>query len=506
MNTAELEKLNRHLSRHIGLNFKRSRWSDLERGIRKAAPEFGFDDPHRCMNWLLEAPLNKKQIDILSSILTVGETYFFRQQESFDIMRDQILPAILASPGRKPGNLRIWSAACSSGEEAYSVAILLDRMAGQLKGWDITLLATDINIKALEKAETGVYTQWAFRNTPLWVQKNYFTQTGENAFEILPRIREKVMFEYLNLAEDNYPSLVNNTNAMDIVFCRNVLMYFASDRARDVVKRLHRSLVTKGWLIVAPTDAFHLTDTECFDRHPDYTSVYSKCPSGQHPKHLTPLPSTLQHPSPFSPSPAIHPSPSTRKNPGGDHIQTFDQQTFDQARDLFADGNYAGVIELLEPLTRQPGGKENGATAGIYQLLARTHANLGKLDHALNWSEQALKIDKLDTGNYYLKAVILLEQGKTAEAVQALRRCIYLEPGFILAHFTLGNLYYQQKNTAEAQRNFKNALELVSPMPPDTPVSMEEGLYAGRLKEIIESSLTMIEGMIEDLHRGAPDE
>ena len=113
----------------------------------------------------------------------------------------------------------------------------------------MTILATDINRDFLSKAAQGVYRDWSFRDTPQWVKEGYFTKT-KDGFEVLPRIREMVTFGYHNLAADQYPALANNTSAMDVIFCRNVLMYFSRERALEVARRLSRCLVDHGWLII----------------------------------------------------------------------------------------------------------------------------------------------------------------------------------------------------------------------------------------------------------------
>ena len=113
-----------------------------------------------------------------------------------------VLPQLIREARGKPRSLRIWSMACSTGEEAYSIAISLDQKKEQLKDWDITLLATDINIKSLEKAQTGVYSQWSFRNTPEWLKHHYFTQKEKKSYEIKPHIKQVVTFDYLNLVDD----------------------------------------------------------------------------------------------------------------------------------------------------------------------------------------------------------------------------------------------------------------------------------------------------------------
>src|SRR4030042_1729777 len=125
--------------------------------------------------------------------------------------------------------LRFWSAGCSTGEEPFSLAILLDKLIPDLKDWNVTILATDINTGAIRKAEEGTYSDWSFRDNPPWFKEHYFEKVDGSHHRLLPRIRKIVTFWYLHLSEDHYPALQNNTNAMDFIFCRNVLMDFAPD-------------------------------------------------------------------------------------------------------------------------------------------------------------------------------------------------------------------------------------------------------------------------------------
>jgi chemotaxis protein methyltransferase CheR len=125
-------------------------------------------------------------------------------------------------------------------------------MGEALREWEVVVLATDINPRVLDRARQGGYGEWSFRNTPPWVKSHYFRRLGDGRYEILPRIRRVVEFAYLNLVEDMYPSLPTNTNAMDLILCRNVLMYFDPALAKKVVGRFHRCLVPDGWLVVSP--------------------------------------------------------------------------------------------------------------------------------------------------------------------------------------------------------------------------------------------------------------
>src|SRR3989338_2422271 len=140
-----LAPLSDFLASQVGLHFPKERWRDLERGIAAAAGEAGYAEVEAYLQWLLSAPLTRTQIEGLASHLTVGETYFFREPRSLDILERQILPQLLQARVQTGKYLRIWRAGCSTGEEPYSIAMLLDRLVPDIDTWNLTILATDIN-------------------------------------------------------------------------------------------------------------------------------------------------------------------------------------------------------------------------------------------------------------------------------------------------------------------------------------------------------------------------
>src|SRR5262249_24082640 len=145
-------------------------------------------------------------LDELLEALTIGETHFFRNRAQFAALESHILPELIARR-RDTRQLRVWSAGCASGEEPYSLAIAIERQLPDVADWQVLILATDINRQALEKARRGVYGAWSFREVPPEVQASYFIPRGRE-FEIVPRVRERVTFAYLNLAAEGYPSLL----------------------------------------------------------------------------------------------------------------------------------------------------------------------------------------------------------------------------------------------------------------------------------------------------------
>lgn len=464
-----LSRLSDFVESQIGLHFPRERWRDLERGIAVVAREAGYKEVQAYIHWLLAAPLTRTQIEGLASHLTVGETYFFREKRSLDILEQQILPELLRARGESERHLRIWSAGCCSGEEPYSIAMLLDRLIPDFEKWNVTILATDINPLFLRKAAQGVYGEWSFRDTPDWLRERYFTRRSDGRFEIQPRIQRMVTFSYLNLAEDSYPSLVNSTNAMDVILCRNVLMYFTQERARKVVDKLHHSLVDGGWLITSPAE----TSAVLFSA---FTAVafpgaflYRKMAAGG------PWTVTVRHQTPWYDEEATAP-----RAPSEFAAFSVAQSAFAPEMLHEASGEQAKEAEDAD----SPEDDERGTP----WRNARACANEGRLAEAVEWCEKAIAADKLNPAHYYLLAAICQEQGQSETAERSLGRALYLEPDFALAHFALGNLCLSGGRQREARRHFGNALSLLRACPTDTLLPESDGLSAGRLVEIIASA------------------
>lgn len=486
-----LQKLSDLISSRMGLHFPSSRWDDLRRGILSAAKEFGFADTDRFIDWLSGAEFTREHVEKLARNLTVGETYFFRDGESFKALESHVLPELVRAK-RNEKRLRIWSAGCSSGEEPYSIAMMLTKLIPDLSDWNITILATDINPQSLKKAFEGRYTEWSFRGIQPWIKDQYFIKDADGIYEILPSIKKMVIFEYLNLADDVYPSLVNNTNGMDMVFCRNVLMYFSSEHARKVVRGFYNSLVDGGWLLLSPTEYIKSLSSQFVTVNFVDATLYRKDTkrqmqeqSPQHPAfvatHEPAFPLWMPPAVPYVPPGAPLPAPPSMR--AANPVQNAEEpDPYQEALLAFEQGFYGRSIEILTALAAT--GKD---TPRVATLLARCNANLGKLEDAHTWCARAIEADQLDPFSHYLLATILQEEGSLDEAVKSLNRALYLDHDFILAYFVLGNIMQRLGNSKASMKSLKNASGLLSSCKPDDVLPQSDGLTAGRLFEIIES-------------------
>jgi chemotaxis protein methyltransferase CheR len=438
-----LSRLSALVDSNLGLHFPPSRWSDLERMLRSASDELGSSDPEPLIDRLLSSTGTNELMEQVVCHLTIGESYFWREPQVFDALKERIVPELIRSRGSGRRRLRIWSAGCSTGEEPYSIAIALRRALPGIDDRDVTILATDINPRMLRAAMAGQYGEWSFRNSPSWLRDRFFraTEGKSGKREIIPEIRRMVSFAKLNLATDDFPSPMNDTDAMDIIFCRNVLMYLSPDHAIRVVQKLHRALVDGGWLMTGASELSQLLFSSFAAVQFPEAIVYRKS-----------LEALCAHDLPVEKPPE---PPATKAE--------------------------------AHATRETPGQEDPPAVAPLVRRLA----GLGRLSEALTMCDEAIARDRLDPELHYLQATILQESDRIDEAFASIKRTLYLDPGLILAHFTMGNLALRRGDARTAERSFKTALDLLVDSRDEEILPESEGLTAGRLRQIIGTTMNL---------------
>ncbi|TEB14896.1 Chemotaxis protein methyltransferase Cher2 [Pelotomaculum sp. FP] len=490
-------QLNDYLSINLGLHFPKERRHDLKRGLAAAGIELGFDNTLTFTRWLITTPATRKKVEVLASHLTVGETYFFRDENCFRTLEEHILETLRQSPPPEGKRLKIWSAGCSTGEEPYSIAILLSKFSHFMKDWNVTILATDINPLSLRKAVHGLYGEWSFRGTPEWVKQKYFIKKESGLFEIQPSVKQMVDFSYLNLVEDSYPSYINNTCEVDVILCRNVLMYFGAARRNLVVQRLHSCLAEGGWLAVSPSEMSPDLFSQFSTVNPSGTVVYKKD------RHQSTSP-VCRATGGISLDPAAfikHGLTNTNKgqeagltaqSSANHKSPQLEEQVFEDADRLFKTAfamfercRYTDAAEKLAVALSSISAGETSYVEKSLALMARANANLGKLHDAKDWCERAIAFNKLDPSLHYLLATILQEQNQLEEAISALNRTLYLDRDYLLAHYALGNIKRQIGKLEESDKHFDHALIILGSYAPGDLLPNSDGMTAGRLSEMI---------------------
>ena len=484
------------IARTMGLHFSEERHFELSQKMLAVAREAGSDDLERYLLWLMSAPLSRELLDSLARALTIGETYFLRDPRSYQVLEEELLPGLIAQRRRTDKSLRIWSAGCSTGEEPYSLAILLSRAIPDLAGWNISLVATDINPKALERARRGIYSRWSFRNAPPWLM-DYFTRCEDGRFEIIPRIRDLVRFEHLNLADRESPSV--GTDHLDFIFCRNVMLYFEPKQIERTVARFHGALRDGGWLFVGPTEVDQsLLQGFSYRLYPGAfvlkKGVEKQVFGGGHPTppHCTTpggaAKGAKKVPGSHPPQAAAARTPSAVETPDGkprarqpaEDSQPAAPAGYPEALALYQAGSYEQAADSVRhALDAGP------LPAEALALGARAFANLGRFSEARKFCEQAIAADRLSAQNHYLLSIILEQQGDLAAAASSLKNVLFIDQDYLLAYLALGNLSRQVGDAGECERNFGNALRILERRDPHEVLPEADGMTAGRLAQMI---------------------
>ena len=491
----QLSALSDLVARWTGLYFPPERHAELERGLVRASKDFGHPNVGSFVNFCLTtAELTPDQVQTLAWHLTIGETYFLRGRQTFEVLEREVLPQFIMARRNDEQQLRLWSAGCAGGEEPYSLAITVSRVLPESQDWNVTILATDINTRALHKASEGVYGSWSFRDTPDWLRPHFFREAGNGEWAIRPEIKRRVTFSYLNLAADPYPSLATNTNAMDIIFCRNVLMYFRAETMKRVIGRLHDALRDGGYLFVAPSEASHEFFPQ-FERVAVNGEIYYRKDAAHAHGHGA----AHAHPARrLRPAvvPKAEPAAPRRAHAGGDGhkprpVPAKAAPERRAAHRQIAREPAAAAVQHRVASQASHEAAASAAQAAALAAAARAAANEGRLSEALADCEEAIRIDKLSADYRYLYATILAELDRQDDAVKALNSTLYLDPHFVLAHFLYGNIARRRSRPGEAESHFRATLTLLEELSPDDVLPESEGMTAGKLAEIVKSILQL---------------
>jgi chemotaxis protein methyltransferase CheR len=441
-----------------GLQFPAGKRRDLRSRLAPLLAE--VDDPAglpariRLDPALRQAVLNR---------LTIGESYFFRNHPHFDALRRTILPD-LETRRRDRRRLAIWCAGCATGEEPYSLALLLDEHFPHLDGWDISIVGTDINTDFLDRAAQGIYPPWSFRGVERRIIDRYFEPAGERRLRLVDALRRRVSFEQSNLGRVPLPR-VPDGGPFDVLLCRNVLIYFAHDLADAVVRELMGNVARDGYLLVGHAEAFpSLRELEAV--YSDATYFYRNArPEGR--RHAGPAaPRTFTVPGlpvaavDSAPPPAAAATPAPRPAPA-------------RRRSTVPPPPPAPDAELAR---------------------VREHIDRGELGSARTLLGALLDGPAgVDFRGHFLAALLSDLEGRPAEALASLRQSIFLNRRFVIGHYYQGVICEREGDRREAVRCLRNAARLIDELPAGARLEESGGIAAPRLREIVEERIKELE-------------
>ena len=259
------------ISNYCGIYFADDSRYLLERRLGHRLKAHGLETFRDYYRFLLYNRGRSQELSEIIDILTVNETYFFREQKVFDALVEEILPEMRRM---RPDvrRFRIWSAGCASGEEPYTIAIMVLEKALKFSGLEVEIIGSDINQRVLQKARKGVYTSNSFRGVDDYFMKKYFVEE-DGSWRIKDAVRKLVSFTHVNLLDQEK---VRFAGTMDVVFCRNVLIYFNQESKRRVVDGFHQIMNDGGYLLLGHAESLMNVSTAFTLKHLKSDMVYQK--------------------------------------------------------------------------------------------------------------------------------------------------------------------------------------------------------------------------------------
>lgn len=467
-----LDGLARVIAQGTGLHFAADRWPDLVRGVSAAASSLHVGDPGAWARRIAAGELDPRERQALVDRLTIGETYFLRDPASFEVLEREILPRLLEARAATTRSLAVWSAGCSTGEEAYSLAISCLRAVPGIATWQVLVLGTDVNESSLARARRGVYGTWSFRGAPDWLRADHFRQGEGQAWAVGEPARSLVRFVNHNLAWDPCPPAVVPVRRMDVIFCRNVVMYLTPEHQRQAMSALHDALADDGVLLLSAAEG-GVAIREWFEPAAmGGTIVYRKAGRGRRPA----APPTMAPPPASGAHARHHRSARRAPEPGVTRRDV-------PATTVVASSATQPPASVTTPAARTVDNQRADAAGTLAH--ARALADQGRLGEAAPLCEDVLRRDPGCASAAYLLATIRADLGDHEAEAAALRLALEINPEMIVAHRALGALERRRGRPAEARRHFRAALATLLTMDRAELVPEADGITAGRLAEAI---------------------
>jgi chemotaxis protein methyltransferase CheR len=477
-----------------GLRFDEGRTQSLHHALWQRLQHRGYDSYREYYNLLKFHPEGRLEIRELFDLITIGETYFFRNKAQFDVLMRFVLPEMIQrklASGEKC--IRAWSAGCSRGDEAYSIAIAMIEVFPSFEEWRVSVLGTDINRKGLAGSEDAAYGEKDVGHLPKEYVDKYFMRQG-STYHLRDDVKALVEFEYHNLARD--PCLHEKMQNVDILFCRNVIIYFDAETTQRVIENFYNCLARDGYLFLGHTETLWQI-TNRFERVEfPQTFIYKK--------QLGPVREDAMKPFMAVPEISIE-----NLAPSAGPVSPFEYEAKHEASGSELRPQPEPFVlpaEWVEDPTLQAGNPsdvgfrsspDDTAVQDKGDILASvakatTLANEAKYEEAAAILGKIVKADNLSVEAYYLLGVLSYKTGHLKEAETQFRKVIYVSPDSVLAYFNLGNMYLYQKRLRDATREFKNAVRLLERRPKDEQVRFCEDFTVEFLLRACKNTLVQI--------------
>lgn len=532
MNTNEIAHFYQLICSHIGIKVLKKEWVVLGQILQQRVSTLQLDSALDYFTLLqFDQQYSQQEWALLANWLRVGESYFLRDSGQMTLLETVILPELIQR-NINTRSLRFLSAGCSTGEEAYSLAILLDSILPSWDSWNIKILGVDVDEHALSTARNGRYTDWSFRRVPEKIRDTYFVKQGSH-WQVNPHIRTKVEFLRLNLVAPLVSFKHEQIMNLDLIVCRNVFIYFGQDTITDLVTKFTDILNPGGYLMTghgelhdikhpgldicsftnsliyqksAPgtqsttvkqipvRQPLEILDTAILNRRTEETilpvSQLSNTPERRaaskqplnNSRMLENITRVIARPHYSAPNKnSVIPNDVSLYQPNNNQ-QPNSTDKFGELYTMMQQGNYNEVVTKGLELLRN-----SSQELEVWQLLAQAYANMGQYDEAASCCDRMLEIDVFHAPAYFLMSHLAMEKNDHERRLALLKKALYLDQNFIAPMLELAEIYTHNNDINRSKKLRLLARRLLKSLPGNVLVNMLDGWTAAELLEHIEA-------------------
>ena len=492
------DKFRQYIESRTGIYIDDSKQNSFKISLDTRMNILGIKDYDAYYSFFITNAIGKKEFDELLNLILIKETFFFRDDKQLKVLVKNILPELIKRKKKK--EIKIWSAGCATGEEPYSIAMAI--MESYLPdNINVSIYATDISEGALKRAKEGIYNKSSIRAVDKAILNKYFTQRDGRYF-LGDQVKRRVRFETVNLIEPYFPM---EGESIDIIFCKNVLIYFRIETVKTIIRKFYDMLTAGGYLFVGHSeslwqisDDFELEEISgifLYRKDGKDKMVSVEKWSQQKEKAVNIMDFTYQR------------LPSSLVKKVGQHITLTPQGVREKASQQHAgpmhkkdvskwmkkgvppagDDSYESVLEDIEEVLQ--GDPKN---ANVHLLAGQIYANMGLYDKALRKGMDVLEVNDLSDNAYLLIGSIYYKIGEKEKAISSFKKAIYLDDNSVLSHYYLGNLYKDANLIEHAVNEYKSVIRIFETNPESKEWLVGEVFTVKQLKEICTRNIELL--------------
>ncbi len=469
-----------YLTEKTGITFDKNGDEHLRNAISNRLQALNLIDPEKYFALLTGAPGEYSEFSTLMDLLTIRESFFFRHKAQYEVLRKHCLPQILERKGRK-APIHIWSAGCANGEEAYSIAMVVQDLIPEATERNVFIRATDISGDALIQARKGEYSERAVRELEPSRIDRFFMKKGSRYF-LKNEIKSMVHFEYFNLGDKHFP--METMPPWDLIFCRNVIIYFDKETAERLIHNFYLSLADGGYLFPGYSETLRYLNNDFLSLEQEGAFIYQKNLHKKESTRSATARTETKKEKRFT---------LPRKKAPAAALKTASIITEKKERRVPSNSSQASTshshVLKEEASTQEQAAEKVAVQADAILAVALKNADEGKTMEAVGLLGDLIDRDPLCERAYFLLAMIYRNTGDPYQAIGYLKKAAYLNPKDPVVRLHLADAYKEASEDRNAAREYANVIALLGNSEEKQPAYFSEGFSKEALLETARAHL-----------------